>query len=246
MVSFNSNLLGTGFARRLDQLNNRFSRAIGQISSGERITSFSVDAAGGAIANRLESAFRELSTLVREEQTAINRLQTEDAALGGINNDLQRIRDLQVQAQSGTVDAEGQAALQAEVDQLVQNVRDTVEETQFAGTPILEAGEELTTALEEGIDVMADPETTDALIAEVSAQRAEIGAEVNAMESRINEQMTTFENTLGSYSRLADTDIAQAVLQQVNSQILGQFAMGSLNSMFAFNRQNVQTLLGGL
>jgi flagellin len=246
MVNFNRNILGIGFSRQLNQLDQRLNRVFEQLSSGERITGFDVDAAGGAIATRLESAFRQLSAQTNMDQTQINRLQTEEAALGQITNDLQRVRELQVQAGSDILAPEDQQALQAEVNQRMENIQGIVNNTQFAGTGLIEPGTELAAALENGIDVTQDTSAVDAALEEVTAQRSDIGAEVNAIESRITNRQVGFENLLAGFSRINDMDIAAGVARQANVQILQQMSAQSMRSMFEFNRQNAMTLLNGI
>ena len=243
MVTINRNILGLGVARQISQQSNQLSKIFEQLSSGRRLTSFSVDAAGGAIATRLESAFRGLSAQIRGDQTQVNRLQTEDAGLGSITDELQRIRELQVQAQNSAVGPEGTQALQEEINQRVQNVRGLVENTQFAGNGLIEAGPELEAILESGVAATGDPAQLDLAIEEVSAERSEVGAEINATQSRIQNRSVAFENTLASFSRISDLDFATGVTEQINAQILQQSAIGTLRNLFIFNRQNTLSLL---
>ena len=138
------------------------------------------------------------------------------------------------------------ASIQTEIDQRVQNIRGLAENTQFAGNSLIEVpeGSELAGIIENGIDATAGVEATDAAIDEVSAERSEIGAEINAVQSRVNERENAFINTVASFSRLSDLDIATAVSEQVNSQLRLESSVRSLRSMFVINRQNAQRLLG--
>jgi len=243
MVTFNRNILGLGITRQLDQQSNRLSKVFEQLATGKRITTFDVDAAGGGIATRLEAAFRGLSAQISNDQTQINRLQTEEAGLGGIAEELQRIRELQVQAQNAALGPEEVDALQMEVNQRVQNIQGMVENTQFAGNALIEPGSQLAAMLENGVDVTGDPADTDVVLEEVTAERSEIGAEVNALESRVAERQSAFENTVASYSQLADLDLATGVTEQINGQVLQLMSVKSLRNLFVFNRQNALRLL---
>ena len=246
MVGINRNIMGLGISRQIGQQSAKVSRIFEQLASGKRITSFDVDASGGAIATKLESVFRGLSAQITTDQSQINRLQTEESGMGGIAEELQSIRELQVQAGNDAMSDEDVASIQAEIDQRVQNIRGLAENTQFAGNPLIEvpAGSELAGIIENGIDATAGMEATDTAIEEVSAERSEIGAEVNALQSRVNERENTFINTVASFSRLSDLDIATAVSEQVNSQLRLESSVRSLRNMFVMNRQNVQRLLG--
>lgn len=246
MVTFNQGILGLGITNQLGRNANQLQRVFGQLSSGERITSFAVDASGGAIAQRLESAFRGLAQQINADQTQVNRLQTEEAAIGGITEELQSIRELQVQAQNGTLSEADVQGLQNEINARVENIRGIVENTQFAGTELVEAGTELAQVLENGVQATGDIAAVDVVIEEVTADRSEIGAEVNALQSRIAQRETGFENTLASFSRIQDQDIAVGVTEQVNLQVLGQLSIRSLRNLFVFNRQNAIGLLDSL
>jgi flagellin-like hook-associated protein FlgL len=246
MINFNQGILGLGITNQINQNSKGLQRVLEQLSSGERITSFAVDASGGAIATRLESAFRGLAMQISQDQTQVNRLQTEEAGVGGITDELQAIRELQVQAQNGALAPQDVQALQAEVDQRVANIADLVENTQFAGTALIDPGAEITGIIENGIDVQGDIAATDVAIEEVLSERSEIGAEINAVQSRINQREQAFENTVGSFSRLQDLDIAAGVTEKVNRDILQQLSIRSLRSLFVFNRQNALSLLDSL
>lgn len=248
MVTSNRNILGLGIARQIGQQSARINRIFDQLASAQRITRFSVDAAGGGIASRLEAAYRGLNAQIANDQTEMNRLATQDAGMGSIADELQAIRELQVQARNGALAAEDVAALQAEADQRVQNIRGLVQNTQFAGTALIEPVENgsLAAILENGVDVTAAPETVDTVLNEVATVRSSIGSAMNAVESRIAERQSAFENTVGSYSRLADTDMASSATRLLNSQAVAQMSVTSLRNLFVFNRQNAIQLLGNL
>jgi flagellin len=246
MVTFNRNILGLGVARQINQQSNQLRRVFEQLSSGNRISSFDVDAAGGAIATRLEAAFRGVAAMNTEDQTRVNRMQTEEGAMGNIQTQLQEIRELQAQAGSDILAPEDVQAIQDEIDQRVENIRGIVDNTQFAGNNLIAPGEEIAAVLENGISATGDIGSTDAAIEEVSAERSEIGADINAVQSRIAERETTFENTLAGFSRIADMNMATGVSEQVNSQVLQLAAVNSLRNLFVFNRQNALSLLNNI
>lgn len=246
MVTSNRNILGLGIARQINQQSNQLSRIYEQLASGQRITTFAEDAAGGAIAARLEAAFRGLGAMIGQDQTQINRLQTEEAGLGGITEELQRIRELQTQAQNAALAPEDVQALQDEINQRLENIQELVENTQFAGTPLIEAGPELAALLESGVEATGETAPVEAALQEVIAERGEVGAEVNAVQSRIAEREATFENTVVGFSQLSDLNVAIGVSEQVNAQLMQLFSIQSLRNLFVFNRQNALALLGDL
>ena len=74
-----------------------------RLSSGKRINSAADDAAGSAIASKMEAQVRSLAVAIRNGQDAISMTQTTEGALGEIENILQRIRELAVQAGNSTL-----------------------------------------------------------------------------------------------------------------------------------------------
>lgn len=246
MVTFNSNILGLGLTRQTQQQSSQLSRIYEQLASGRRITNFAEDPAGGAIAARLESAFRSLGAMITGDQTQINRLQTEEAGLGGVTEELQRVRELQTQAQNAALAPEDVQALQDEINQRLENIQGLVENAQFAGAPVIEAGPELAALLENGVEAAGATAPVDAALEEVLAERGEIGAEVNAVQSRIAEREAILENTGVGFSQLSDLNMAIGVTEQVNAQLMQLLSIESLRTLYTFNRQNAVALLGAL
>ncbi len=245
MVQF-SRGVGFGIARNLDKTNQTIQTALSQLSSGRRLTSFSVDASGGSLATKLESAYRGLNEQIRAEEDRISMLQIQEGGLGSITDNLQRIRELQVQAGNDTLNTQGQQAIQGEIDQLTQEIQKTLAETEFGGKQLLQAGPELEAFLTAGPAATGDVTATDKVIEEVTAQRSTAGADINAAQSKVNNLQVAFENTLATYSRIADMDIAQGVTQLTNRDILQQMTMGTLKNFMNISRQKVLGLIGTL
>lgn len=100
----------------------KLSQAMERLSTGKRINSAKDDAAGLAISNRMTSQVRGISMAVRNANDAISMSQTAEGAYGQVGDILQRMRELAVQAASGTVTTSDRESLQLEVSQLVQEV----------------------------------------------------------------------------------------------------------------------------
>lgn len=246
MVSSNRNILGSGIARQIYDQSSRINRIFRQQASGRRIAAFSEDASGGAIAARLEAAFRGLGAQIEQNQTQLNRLQTEESGFAAITDELQQIRDLQIQARNGALSQADVDAIQGEINQRVENIRGVVQNTQFAGTPLIQPGSQLASILENGVRALDDLTRVDDARNEVLAERGEIGAEMNAVRSRIAEWEVALENVVAGFSRLSDLDMATGVTEQVNAQMMQLLSINSLSNLFIFNRQNALMLLSGL
>ena len=101
------------------------------LSSGRRVNRAADDAAGAAIAQKLQSQENGYDVANRNVGTSQDMLKIADGALGSITDSLQRIRELSVQAYNGLYTDADRGAIQAEIDQLKQSISDTASWTQF-------------------------------------------------------------------------------------------------------------------
>lgn len=108
--------------------------ALRRLSSGLRVQAASDDAAGLAIGERREAQLRGIDVARRNTFDGISLAQTADGALGQILQQLQRVRELAVQAANGGTDG---AALQKEADQMTREISRTVVGTSFNGQTLL-------------------------------------------------------------------------------------------------------------
>jgi flagellin len=116
------------------------SQAMERLSTGQRINSASDDAAGLAIASRMTSQVNGLNMAVRNANDAISMVQTADGALVEVEGLLQRMRELAVQAASGTMGTADVAATDTEFDQLRLEINRIALNTQFNGSAIFPTG----------------------------------------------------------------------------------------------------------
>ena len=110
------------------------SQAMVCLSTGQRITSASDDAAGLAIASRMTSQINGLNMAVRNANDAISLVQTADGAIKEISSMLQRMRELTVQAASGTMSTADKAALDTEFQALDDQIDAIATNTEWNGT----------------------------------------------------------------------------------------------------------------
>lgn len=133
----NTNLASINAQRNLDKSQTASQTAMQRLSSGLRINSAKDDAAGMAISTRFTSQIKGLNVAVRNAGDGIALAQTAEGALGSMNDNLQRIRELAVQSANATNSDVDRTALQAEVKQLIAEVARTAEETNFNGRKLL-------------------------------------------------------------------------------------------------------------
>ena len=114
MPSINTNVSALNAQAALAKNSRAMSTAMEQLSTGSRINSAKDDAAGMAIGTSMTSQIRGLNQAVRNLNDGVNLLQTAEGALGETTNMLQRMRELAVQAASGTYSTTQRSYLQTE------------------------------------------------------------------------------------------------------------------------------------
>ena len=137
-LTINSNITSLNAQRNLNSTTNSLTKSMERLSSGLRINSAKDDAAGLSIANRMTSQVRGLDQAARNANDGISMAQTAEGAMQEVSNNLQRIRELAVQAASDSNSASDRAALNDEVTQLVAEINRVAETTTFNGTNLLD------------------------------------------------------------------------------------------------------------
>lgn len=133
----NTNYLSLVAQNNLNNSQSALGSAIERLSSGLRINSAKDDAAGQAIANRFTANVNGLTQAARNANDGISIAQTTEGALNEINNNLQRIRELTVQATNGTNSQSDLDSIQAEIQQRLDEIDRVSAQTQFNGVNVL-------------------------------------------------------------------------------------------------------------
>ena len=247
MSVINTNVLSLVTQNNLLKSQSAMGTAVERLSSGLRINSAKDDAAGQAIANRFTATIKGLTQASRNANDGVSMAQTAEGGLKEINNNLQRIRELTVQAKNGTNSTEDLASIQAEVDQRLAEITRVADQTDFNGTKVLAAA--VTKSIQVGakdtevisyttaagstatdlvgsagaFDVTSGTlATLDIAIAKVDVSRGSLGALQNRFESTIANLGTTVTNLTASRSRIEDADYATEVSNMTRAQILQQ------------------------
>ena len=118
MTSVNTNMGSLLAMKNMDKQEKLMTTAMERLSSGLRINNAADDAAGSAIASKMTAQVRSLDQAIRNGNDAISLTQTSEGALGEIENILQRIRELSVQAGNSTLNSSDRSQIQAEIDAL--------------------------------------------------------------------------------------------------------------------------------
>lgn len=133
----NTNSLSLLTQNNLNKSQSSLGTAIERLSSGLRINSAKDDAAGQAIANRFTANIKGLTQASRNANDGISIAQTTEGALSEINNNLQRVRELSVQATNGTNSGSDLDSIQNEITQRLGEIDRVSGQTQFNGVKVL-------------------------------------------------------------------------------------------------------------
>ena len=136
----NTNYLSLVAQNNLNRSQSSLNTAIERLSSGLRINSAADDAAGSGIANRMTAQVNGLDQASRNANDGISVVQTAQGALNEINDNLQRVRELTVQAANGTNTSADLSSIQAEINQDMSEINRVAAQTQFNGLTILATG----------------------------------------------------------------------------------------------------------
>ncbi len=137
-LSINTNLNSLNAQRHLGTAQGEIATSIQRLSSGLRINSARDDAAGMAVSERFTSQIRGLNQAARNANDGVSMLQTAEGALAGVAANLQRIRELAVQAANGSYSANDRQAMQAEVSQLAAEIDRSAGAAQFNGMNVFD------------------------------------------------------------------------------------------------------------
>ena len=242
-LMINTNIDAFDAHRNLVNTENQLSKAMQRLSSGLRINSAADDAAGLAISQKLTSQVNGLGQAQRNAQDGISLVQTAEGSLNQVHAMLQRIRELAVQYQNGTLAAGDQQAIQSEVNQLQSEIDRLGTVAQFNSIALFTGsaqvvsfqvgandGEQISvTTMSMGamVGAISLASTTalaslDGYINNVSAQRATFGAVQNRLQYTLDNLTTYQENVSASLSRIRDVDMASEMVNFSKEQILQQ------------------------
>ena len=188
MSVINTNYLALVSQNNLTKSQNALGSAIERLSSGLRINSAKDDAAGQAIANRFTANIKGLTQATRNANDGISIAQTTEGALNEINNNLQRIRELTVQAANGTNSDTDLKSIQDEINQRSAEINRVSEQTQFNGVNVLSKSQALSIQVgandQQTISInLKKIDTTTLEINTLDVQKAAFGATYKAGDS---------------------------------------------------------------
>ena len=147
----NTNIASLSAQRNLSNVSERLQGNFSRLASGLRIASAADDAAGLGISERMRSQIRSLAAAGRNAQDGISLVQTAEAALNEVSANLIRMRELAVNAASGTLNSDDRATLDAEFQELASEIDHIADTTEFNGVSLLD-GANATINIQVGVD----------------------------------------------------------------------------------------------
>jgi len=263
-LSVNTNIDAMDAHRNLANTESAMSTSMQRLSSGLRINSAADDAAGYAISETLTGQVNGLQQANSNAQDGVSLVQTADGTLNDVQQMLQRIRELAVQYQNGTLSAGNQGAIQSEVSQLSSEISRIGLTAQFNGIALFSLsgsntaiqitfqvgandGEVISVtsqAMASMVGSISLSSTTalasiDGYINAVSSQAAEFGAVQNRLQYTMDNLSTYQENLSAAQSSIQDVDMASEMTTFTSQQILEQAGV----SMLAQANQEPQAVL---
>lgn len=148
--TINTNIVSLNAQRNLNSSQGSLAISMQRLSSGMRVNSAKDDAAGMAIAERMNSQIRGMNVAVRNANDAISLAQTAEGALGKISDNLQRMRELAVQSRNATNSSSDRANLQKEFRELQKEVDRTISGTSFNNKKLFDGSSAGTMAFQIG------------------------------------------------------------------------------------------------
>jgi flagellin len=243
--TINTNVVSLNAQRNLSTSQSSLATSMQRLSSGLRINSAKDDAAGLAIADRMNTQIRGINVAIRNANDGISLAQTADGALATVTDALQRMRELAVQAQNGSNGTSDRANLDTEYQQLSQEITRIAAQTKFNGTAIIGAsagaqvfqvgannGDTLTITTSTVTTVAGDLTTAgnastalaaiDTALTTIDTSRATYGAAMSRFSYAISNLQTSGENQTAARGRIMDADFAAETANLSRAQILQQ------------------------
>lgn len=255
----------------LQQIQNKQESILEKLSSGKRINSAADGAAAQQIIDRLTSQVEGNRQAISNAFDGVSLTQVAEGGLEGINQDVNRIRELSIQSGNGLLSDSDRQAIQSEVTQLQDNISQTIEQTTFAGKSLLSsdgnidfqvganAGQKIGVATQDvaaslngilNVDLSTAQGAENALsVADdateiVSKARADLGASQNQFESAARNLTQIDVNVSAARSRIQDTDYAQATSENAAAGILSQTSL-AVQAIANQQQGQVLSLLNG-
>ena len=230
MAVINTNLLSLTTQNNLNKSQSSLGTAIERLSSGLRINSAKDDAAGQAIANRMTSQIKGMTQAARNANDGISLVQTAEGNLNEINSNLQRIRELAVQAANDTNGSTDLTSVNTEITQRLSEIDRIAGGANFNGKSLLNGA--VSTSL--SIQVGAGTSANDTI-------KIDSTALINATSGTLSSTLsTTISNNSTAQTVISAADAAIAKIDGARSN------MGAIQNRFESTINNLNNSISNL
>ncbi|ATM87326.1 FliC/FljB family flagellin [Yersinia massiliensis] len=231
----NTNAMSLVAQNNLNKSQSALGTAIERLSSGLRINSAKDDAAGQAISNRFTASINGLTQASRNANDGISLAQTTEGALNEINDNLQNIRRLTVQASNGTNSESDRQSIQDEIDQRLSEINRISEQTEFNGVKVL--SKDQTLSIQVGAN---DGQTIDINLSQMNATTLGMGGfDVGAAG---NVSLAS----LGSDVKDADGNVTQMTKESLEELNDALFGAGNTGTIYTLTGEDGETVFLGI
>ena len=218
-MTINTNVNSLTAQRNASANQMSLSTSIARLSSGLRVNSAKDDAAGLAIATRMDAQARGMSVAIRNANDGISMLQTAESGMQTVSDMLQRMRELAVQATNSTNTSSDVASLNQEYTQLASEIGRTISAVQFNGTSVL-----TTTA---GFDFQVGANSGQTITIASGTLNLDQSSNVSAVVGGTTSALTTAAGS--NSSNAANIDAIDKALQSINDS---RAQLGAAQSRF--------------
>ncbi|KJU86844.1 flagellin domain-containing protein [Candidatus Magnetobacterium bavaricum] len=238
-MNINTNMPSINAQNSLSKIQSALPKIMAQLSSGYQINSAADNAAGLAIATTMSSDVRAFAVSINNANDGISMVQTADGAMSSINDTLQDVRALALQAQSGQYNAQDVKNMQEQADALLSTIDTTATQTSFNGQKLLDG------SFSKDIFIGTGPGDKSIKVDIANMQVSQLGSDSNAnLASVMSPQAAQQAGQSNGGQASLETNpskainIIDAAMNQVNS---ARSSLGALSNRFESSINNLST-----
>ena len=252
-----------------DYVNNDLMKRLSSIASGKKLLSAADDASGMAISEVMTSQFKGIQQSINNVQNAYSMLNVASGAMNDIQDTMNRMKELSVEAANGIYTTQDKSNIQLEYTQLSQHLQDVYQNTQYNGKPLFENNQitlqngpnasdtqtieipNLSKQIQElaKVNLKSNPqnaiETIDNLQPSISSAQSTIGGIQNGLDEQANNLMVGYENIVASQSQIVDADMAKEVITATTDKMKNATSIYSLIDLKPQTPAYMESLLSG-
>lgn len=271
MLSINTNTNALFSMANLNKTNSALSKISKQLATGKKINSAADDAAGISIASKMDARIRGLNVAQKNVADAMSLIGIADGGLQGIEESLQKMREIALSAKSDTLSTDERTALQTQFDSVVAEINDYASQATFNGIALLDgtadlsiqsganAGDTTTVEISQNynatglsvnaltIDSAANASAAitaiDTALGTVNSGMSDLGALTNRFESKSSYIDNAIENNTAALERIEDADMAEVAAENIKLQTKQQSNLFALSQAIQMP-QSLLSLLG--